>query len=110
MVTMNYIGQVLGNKIVAHCSNKAAVEVLLAMGAKRKLLNRSRFELDARSKEGLACSLESLRDAGFLFAGGSAGWPPSAVFEHLRDEGWVKGKINVVTWKSNSDPVVEKEC
>ena len=105
---MNYISQVLGNKILAHCSDKAASDVLHAMGASRKLFYRSRFELDAESKEALARSLESLRDEGFLFAAGSSGWPPSAVFEHLRDEGLVKGTISIVTWKSKNNPVVEE--
>ena len=105
---MNYIGQILDNRIVAHCSDKAACETLLAMGASHKVFDRKRLEFKAESKEALARALERLRDAGFLFVGGSSGWPPSAVFASLRDEGLVEGTINVVTWRAKNDPVVEE--
>jgi len=39
----------------------------------------------------LAALLVKLRDHGVALGGDLAGWPPAAVFEHLRDQGLVTG-------------------
>ncbi|AEL05842.1 conserved hypothetical protein [Xanthomonas campestris pv. raphani 756C] len=40
------------------------------------------------------------------FADAPAGWPPAAVFSHLRERGWVYGPINTVTWAAPEMPVL----
>lgn len=40
------------------------------------------------------------------FADAPAGWPPAAVFAHLREQGRVHGAIITVTWAAPEMPVL----
>lgn len=40
--------------------------------------------------------LDQLNRIGVLFAGGSDGWPPSAIFEDLRGKGLLRGPFKEV--------------
>lgn len=57
------------------------------------------------SKTELAAALTALQRAGFLFADETAGWPPAAVFQQLRDEAFVNGAVRTVSWVSSGEPV-----
>ena len=46
----------------------------------------------------LAIIFSKLRDIGFTFSGGEAGWPPAAIFEELRDRGLLQGKFVEIMW------------
>ena len=107
MAMVNYIKDIRSNKLVIYCIDNALVKFLIEMGGHRGLFDRNKFELNVGSKNLLADSLMKLRDAGFHFAGGSSGWHPAAVFEHLRAEGLVNGKINVVVWKGKGEFHIE---
>lgn len=42
--------------------------------------------------------LAALKDMGIPFGYAPAGWPPSAVFEHLRERGLVSGPYKQIFW------------
>lgn len=46
--------------------------------------------------------LALLRDKGIAFAGGIHGWPPSAVFEMLRDQGELSGAFSEIAFTGSS--------
>jgi hypothetical protein len=46
--------------------------------------------------------LALLRDNGVAFAGGVHGWPPSAVFEMLREQGQLTGTFVEITFTGSS--------
>jgi hypothetical protein len=65
------------------------------------------WRIDYDTEDQLASLLQALRDAGLAFAGGSAGWPPAAVAEMLRDKGKLHGVIREATWLGSNQQIVQ---
>ncbi len=109
-VSYDYIVAILASDIVINCVSKSKGKLLKEIGARRKLFVRSKWYLDYEvdNKKQLALKLEQLRDWGFCFAGAAGGWPPSAVFDLLRAEGYVSGKIIEIMWR-NPEEVLKSE-
>lgn len=42
--------------------------------------------------------LSKLNEAGFLFVGEPAGWPPAEIFDYLRKKRLASGRFTEVTW------------
>lgn len=53
--------------------------------------------------EELAKKLHELNSLGFLFVGEPAGWPPAAVFDHIRKKGLLNDKFKEVRWRGPGD-------
>ena len=87
------------------CHGPGDEAAIAALGAKRSGVMRTRWEVAYGTDEELAHALGRLRDAGFAFAGGQAGWPPAAIFEQLRARGLVEGPFTEVTWLGPGKPV-----
>jgi hypothetical protein len=64
------------------------------------------WRIDYDTEDQLADLLQALQDAGLAFAGGSAGWPPAAVAEMLRDKGKLHGVIREATWSGPDQQTV----
>lgn len=51
----------------------------------------------------LAQNLHVLNQLGFLFIGGSTGWTPAAVFDHLRKKQLLNEKFKEISWRGPDD-------
>ena len=71
---------------------------LKGLGGRQALINRHKWTIPFSSDHELAQTFSSLRDMGFAFGGSPSGWPPSAIFEDLRDKGLLEGKFIEVVW------------
>ena len=106
---VSYVESIIDLEINIICRDEVAAGNVKSLGGKRALLSSRKWKLLCRSKDELAFQLSSLRDARIAMAGASAGWPPSAVFEKLRDEGKVAGEFFEIIWcKPGEELVLEK--
>jgi hypothetical protein len=64
------------------------------------------WDLPYRSDQQLAEILIALRDAGYPFLGEEHGWPPTAIFEDLRDKGLLSGPFREITWLGPGRPIL----
>ena len=92
----NYVSQIGGNHLVLHCEDSELDQKVRELGASHLISGDWNFGFG--DKSGLASLLVALRDLGFGFVGGPAGWPPAAVFEELRDNGLLTGQYEEVVW------------
>lgn len=104
---MNYIEAIQGNEVLLVCRDLQAEAGVKALGAKRDF-GWGRWAIPYGSRHELAAVLSGLQALGFLFADQPHGWPPAAVFDQLRDEGLMKGKVKRVAWKGPDDPAVSE--
>jgi hypothetical protein len=102
---MNYVSAVLSMSIEITTPEVLPPE-LQALGVHT---DEKGTHLPFSSKTELAAALSALQHAGFLFVDESAGWPPTAVFQQLRDEDFVNGVVRTVSWVRPSEPVIG-EC
>lgn len=98
----NYIAAVLSDEIVIYCATSDKKKLLKTLGAKSKIFNHQTWYLKYKKNDenDLGCMLTKLRDFGFCFAGSAGGWPPAAIFEHLREKRLVTGKIIEILWRA----------
>ncbi|MEA9659476.1 hypothetical protein [Xanthomonas campestris] len=99
---MNHVRAVLEHQIHVTCAPGAAHQTLLTQGA----ATSDGIVLDVRTPERQAEMFSLLQSLQLPFADAPAGWPPAAVFSHLRERGWVYGPINTVTWAAPEMPVL----
>lgn len=92
----NYVSQIGGNHLVLHCESSELGEKIRELGASRLISGDWNFGF--RDKNSLVSLLVALRDLGFGFVGGPAGWLPAAVFEELRDGGLLTGAYEEIVW------------
>ncbi len=106
----DYVTAILDNEIVVNCASKDREKLLKEIGARRRLFERNKWYIKYQTgnKSELASMLEKLRDAGFCFAGAAGGWPPAAVFDFLREQGYTTGKITEIMWGGQAK-VVKRE-
>lgn len=106
----DYVSAVLSEHIIICYSKKESKYKLKSMGGVFSIFQRGRCKIkfSCENKNELAEKLELLRDSGFYFAYSPAGWPPSAIFELLRDEGYISGSFYIITWKNRDDVLVQE--
>jgi hypothetical protein len=66
------------------------------------------FAVQLRDRSELPVLLTQLRDAGFAFVGGSAGWPPAEVFAVMRENGEVVGQFTELVFVGPGRPHVRQ--
>jgi hypothetical protein len=88
------------------CHSGSKKKVLRDLGARRTLLPW-KWRIGFAGRGELAVVMSALRDADLAFEGGP-GWPPSAVFQDLRDAGLVHGTCLEVVWTGPGQPVVRE--
>jgi hypothetical protein len=98
-----YVDSVHGGKVTVVCRRLALRRRLRELGGRTRMFRPSSIVFSAPTPEALAAVLMALRDAGLPFAGGSGGWPPSAVFEDLREKGEVHGSYVEILWTGPTD-------
>lgn len=98
---MNYVSAIFNEsvRIVTSGPIPPDIEVLAAN------LNSGEAHLPFSSKQNLAEVLTALQRAKFFFSDEPAGWPPAAVFQQLREESLVSGKVLTVSWKRQDEPI-----
>ncbi|MCC5087757.1 hypothetical protein [Xanthomonas campestris] len=101
-LSVNHVRAVLEHQIHVTCAPGAAYQTLLTQGA----ATSDGFVLDVRTPERLAKMFSLLQSLQLPFADAPAGWPPAAVFAHLREQGRVHGAIITVTWAAPEMPVL----
>ena len=101
----SYVSKILvgDNEVTMEAGPDVDQASLKALGGRRSLLNRRTWTFPARDDAGLGELLHALRDLGVAFAWEPSGWPPAAVFAHLRERGIVQGKVTAVTWRAPGD-------
>jgi hypothetical protein len=92
----NYVSLIQSGKIrIDHVT--AAIEgELLSLGGHSVIEGGEIWTIPYQGEEQLARLLDQLNRMGVLLAGGSAGWPPSAIFEDLRQKGLLHGSFKEV--------------
>jgi hypothetical protein len=104
---IDYIKEIPGDRIVLNCPNAATEKVVRSLGGRRTFLwFGSSWTVQTSSQQQLAACLSALRDAGVAFAGGTHGWPPSAVFSSLREQGLATGHHKEIVWSGPWRPIV----
>ena len=98
---MNYVSAVLSMSIEITTPEVLPTE-LQVLGAHT---DEKGTHLPFTSKTELAAALTALQQAEFLFVDEIAGWPPTAVFQQLRDEDFVNGVVRTVSWVRPGEPV-----
>jgi hypothetical protein len=71
-----------------------------------KVSDKTVWILDYVDEHELAKKLHELNILGFLFVGEPAGWPPAAIFDHLREKKLLDDNFKEVTWRGPGDWVV----
>lgn len=100
---MDHVAAVLTKEISIRCSSTALHKSLLALGA----TDSKGFALIPYcSKQELAAALTSLQQLGVPFGHEPGDWPPAAVFQQLRSEGLVAGRIKTASWRAPHEPVL----
>lgn len=101
---MDYVEAVLRNEITVACHSAQLVEELLKLGARKTATGAS---LHYSSQQELASAFTALQRLQIPFSEGP-GWPPSDVFQHLREQSLVSGRFKSVAWRGPNDPVVRE--
>lgn len=98
---MNHVSAVLDQHVHVICDS-AMRQTLLMRGSSMQ----DRISLSFKGSEELAEILSLLQSLQIPFADAPAGWPPAAVFAHLRDRGLVQGTITTVARVAPDMPVL----
>lgn len=93
---MIYVADIQGPRLVLMTTGEDVPFDWASLGASASPEDRGGALMT--SAEQLGASLEKLRDAGVLFLETLAGWPPAAVFEHLRENGRVHGSFDAISF------------
>lgn len=97
-ITHNFVEWIGGEKVRVSLVDGSGADTVSKLGGKFPLFSRAKAELPYRTEAKLHQILQKLRDDGFAFVGGPAGWPPAEVFEDLREKGKVSGDFLEIVW------------
>jgi hypothetical protein len=103
---LNLAEAVLDSNVRLQCCSENLKAKLKEMGCHSRLFAPSVWEIPFSNDSDSARNLQELRDLDFLMSGGSSGWPPAAIFQHLRSKSLVEGNFKEVLWKSKEEPVI----
>jgi len=95
---ISYVEDISDSEICIVCRDDSSSEKVKSLGGKRRLSSPMNWTLQYTSETELASHLSELRDAQFAMAGSLSGWPPSAIFEQLRDKRVLAGKFSEIMW------------
>jgi hypothetical protein len=98
-IAHNFVEWIGDEKVRVCLVDGSGADTVLKLGGKFSLLSRAKAKLHYRTDAELHRILQKLRDDGFAFVGGPAGWPPAAVFEDLRVKGKVSGDFLEIVWQ-----------
>ncbi|NHF65230.1 hypothetical protein [Xanthomonas hortorum] len=98
---MNYVSAVLDQHVHVICE-VAMRQKLLARGTSIQ----DGMNLSFKTPQELSEIFSLLQSLQIPFADAPAGWPPTAVFARLRDQGLVQGAITTVAWIAPDMPVL----
>ena len=101
---MDHVAALLANEVRVEC-NSPSLRSSLA-GTIRECDEENDLCLPFASHTELADLLTRLQGLGLPFACEPKGWSPAAVFEQLRNEGLVQGKIRTIAWRGRGDAVL----
>lgn len=100
---MDHVEAVLASSVRILCCTEPLLSELLALGA---TADGKVLSISFGSKESIASVLAELQRLSIPFGDAPSGWPPAAVFAHLREEGLVHGSIVAISWSSPGKPVL----
>jgi hypothetical protein len=101
----SYVSAILvgDNEVTVEAGTDVDARDLQALGGRRQLLRRRTWTFPGRDEPALGTLLNGLRDLGVAFGWEPSGWPPAAIFAHLRDRGVVEGPIKAIAWRAPGD-------
>jgi hypothetical protein len=102
----DYVKQIEERSVHLVARTHGKIKIVHDLGGVSSSTSGDTWRIDYDTENQLVSLLQALRDAGLAFAGGSAGWPPAAVAEMLRDKGKLHGVIREATWLGPSQQVV----
>lgn len=104
---MDHVAAILRDEVRVECSANALREKLASLAGQCK---EDEEDVDLclpyASKEALAGLLSQLQALDLPFGSEPEGWSPLDIFEQLRQEGLVSGKIKTIAWKGRGDAVL----
>ena len=103
----DYVKQIGDRSVQVVARTPTNAKVIQNLGGVASPAGADTWRIDDDTEDQLAKVLQSLRDADVAFEGGSAGWPPAAVAEMLRDKGKVHGIIREASWLGPNQQVVQ---
>ena len=96
----NHVSSIQDNQIVIRQVTPAIASVLAAYeGHKSGSEDEEAWTVSVADEQTLIKLLSDLQEAGVLFVGGPAGWPPAEVFDDLREQGVLHGAFQEVVWR-----------
>ena len=101
---MDHVTAILAKEVRIACSSKL-LKLKLASIAEKSSTDEEDLCIPFSSKDELIKILIRLQEIEIPFGNEPAGWSPAAVFEQLRDDGYVQGKIKTVVWRNRGEPV-----
>lgn len=107
----NYVSLIMSNFMRLENVSHNLIEALKKLDAftdKDILDNKIVWKIAFSGKLELAEKLKALNKLGFLFVGGVDGWPPSEVFNDLREKRILKGKFKEVSWGGPGDWIIRE--
>lgn len=97
----DFVSLVLNGTIRIEAVTTLLADELLRLGGQRFTEGGEVWSLPYDGEGELAGLLDHLNRLGVLFEGQPAGWPPSAIFEDLRDKNLLSGSFREVTWSGS---------
>jgi hypothetical protein len=96
-----YIVECDADRILIHCNTSEGGLRLVPLGFQKDESRTGKivYALCVADDAGKADVLKALRDMGVPFGYAPAGWPPSAVFELLREQGLVRGPYKQIFFR-----------
>ena len=96
----NIVSNIVGKKIYLENMGSQIIDVIKGMGAKQMAYGAKLIWLiECADENELIKTLRELNQQGFLFEGGSSGYPAVDVFALLLDKKGVKEKFKEVRWR-----------
>jgi|ERR1017187_3394213 hypothetical protein len=102
----DYVKQIDERSVQVVALTPGNIKAIGGLGGVAGSTSADTWRIDYDTEDQLANLLQALRDAGLAFAGGSAGWPPAAVAEMLRDKGKLHGVIREAIWLGPNQQIV----
>jgi len=101
----DYVKWVTDDAVIVKCKERNNKRHIKRLGGHRSLLSLlegsllTTWHIRYKSEKDMANIFSALRDIGMPFLGGAHGWPPAAIFEHMRDKQLLKGTFKEIVWR-----------
>jgi hypothetical protein len=105
----NFVSNILNHKIYLENMEDQSITAVKKIGAfQDKIAGRPVWLINYAGDDELAKKLHELNEIGFLFVGEPAGWPPAAIFDHLREKKLLNDNFKEVTWHRPGNWVIRE--